>query len=204
MKGLLTALVLLLGVAGDAIAQNVYRWTDPDGRVHYGHAVPPEYRSLGFQRLAPDGRVLETIAAEMTHEELAAEQHRRALQAELQAEQATQAARDRLLLAAYRNEQELMETRGQRLEALLQQRRALETSHRHAVQRFEDLVSRAAEHNRQGETVPEQLQNAIAETQGEVRRLRDGMSEMDGRQTVLNERFEQDLERYRALTRRGN
>lgn len=203
IRALVTLLLMIL-LCGQAFAQHVYRWTDHQGRVHLGHAVPPEYRSLGFERLAADGRVLEVVPPEPTAEERAAARQQRRLQAELQAEQETQAARDRLLLAAYRNEQELIETRDQRLDALMQQRRALETSHRHSVQRFEDLVARAAELNRQSQTVPAQLQDSISETQNEVRRLRDAMSDMDERMVDLRERFELDLERYRNLTQRGD
>ncbi|MGY6554767.1 MAG: DUF4124 domain-containing protein [Wenzhouxiangella sp.] len=202
IRALLT-LLLTMGLFSQVLAQVVYRWTDHDGRVHLGHAVPPEYRSLGFERLAADGRVLEVVPPELTAEERAAERQQRRLQAALQAEQESQAARDRLLLAAYRNEQELIETRDLRLDALMQQRRALETSHRHSVQRFEDLVARAAELNRQSQNVPTHLQNSISETQNEVRRLRDAMSDMDERMTELHKRFEVDLERYRSLTQRG-
>lgn len=198
------ALLLLAGLADLAQAQSVFRWTDHEGRVHYGHAVPPEYRSRGFERLAPDGRVLESVAPEMTPEERAEERRRRALQAELQAEQDTQAARDRLLLAAYRSEQDIVDTRDSRLDALTQQRRALETSHRHAVQRFEDLVARAATLARQSQAVPNTLETSIGETQAEVRRLRAALSDMDQRMAEIEQRFEQDLERYRTLTRRSD
>lgn len=101
----LLTLLLMIALTGQAWAQTVYRWTDHQGRVHLGHAVPPEYRALGFERLAADGRVLEVVPPELTAEERAAARHQRRLQAELQAEQESQAARDRLLLAAYRNEQ---------------------------------------------------------------------------------------------------
>ena len=193
-------LLLMAGLFSQAYAQVVYRWSDHQGRVHFGHAVPPEYRALGFERLASDGRVLEVIPPEPTAEERALERQQRRLQAELQAEQATQAARDRLLLAAYSSEQALITTREQRLLALLQQRRALETSHRQNVQRFEGLVARAAELNRQSEDVPFQLQDSISETQNEVRRLRDALGELDERMDEVRARFDLDLERYRSLT----
>lgn len=199
---LVLSLMLLLVVSTAALAQTVFRWIDQDGQVHYGNSVPPEFRSLGYERLAADGRVLERIAAELTPEERAAEVARRAMQAELQAEQESQAARDRLLLAAYRNEQDIIDTREIRLHAMRQQRQALETSHRHAVSRFEDLVSRAASLDRDSQTVPETLETSITETQAEARRLREAMADMDERMAAVHERFEQDLERYRSLTRR--
>lgn len=204
MNHRMLALLLLLGLASPAWAQSVFRWTDHEGRIHYGHSVPPEYRSLGFERLSPDGRVLEYVAPEMTAEERAAERQRRALQAELQAEQESQATRDRLLLGAYRSEQDIIETRDMRLDAISQQRRALETSHRHAVQRFEDLVARAAELNRQAQPVPNHLEQSITDTQNEMRRLRAAMDDLDGRRDSITERFANDLERFRLLSARAD
>ncbi len=204
MRILIPAFCLLLLISGLAVAApTVFRWTDPDGQVHYGHAVPPELRALGYERLAPDGRVIERIAPEMTPEERAEQAARLAVQAELEAEQATQAARDRLLLMAYRNEQDLVSSRDARLEAMRQQRNALETSHRHAVQRFEDLVARAAAHSRESQSVPQTLQDSVSSTQDEVRRLRTAKAELDERMAAVEEQFDQDLLRYRNLTRRS-
>ncbi len=204
MKAGIVILLIGLLATGQVLAQSVFRWTDDDGQVHYGHAVPPQYRALGYERLAPDGRVLERVAPAMTPDERAEEAARLALQAELQAEQETQAARDRLLLAAYRSEQDLADTRDDRLLAMQHQRRAIETSYNHAVQRFEDLVARAASHRRNSEPVPETIASSIRTTQAEVRRLRDAMAEMDERMEHVHERFDVDLERFRSLTGRND
>ena len=198
---MILAIFLLTAWTSPVLAQTVFRWIDEEGRVHLGHAVPPEYRSLGFERLAPDGRVLETVPPELTPEERAAERERRRLQAQLEAEQASQATRDRLLLAAYRNEQDLIDTRNLRLDAMGQQRRALETSHRLAVQRFEDLVARAAELDRQSQPILPSLQASINESRTEIRRLRRALDDVDARMVEVSERFELELERYRTLTR---
>lgn len=205
MKAFWLPLVLLLTLLTGAVSgQTVYRWTDHEGRVHLGHAVPPEYRALGFERLGPDGRVLQTVPPQLTPEERAAARRQRLLEAELRAEQENQAARDRALLAAYRSEQDILDTRDGRLDAMRQQRRALETSQRHAVQRFEELVARAAELNRQSARVPDSLRDSIAETQNEVRRLRVAMQEMDARMNATSEQFELELQRWRALTQGAN
>lgn len=204
MRSVLAACLIGMLLMGLAAAQSVYRWTDGDGQTHYGHAVPPEYRILGYDRLGPDGRLLERVAPAMTPQQRAEQAARMALQAELQAEQQTQAARDRLLLAAYRSEAELMESRDARITALQHQRNALETSHKHAMQRFEELVSRAAALSRSAHTVPESLESSIRSTQLEIRRLRDAKADLDERMLELSERFAVDLDRYRSLTRRGD
>ncbi|TVS12927.1 MAG: DUF4124 domain-containing protein [Wenzhouxiangella sp.] len=204
MRAGFVILVLGLLLAGDALAQSVFRWTDDEGQVHYGHAVPQQYRALGYERLAPDGRVLERVAPAMTPEERAEESARLALQAELLAEQESQAARDRLLLAAYRSEQDLIDTRDGRILAMQHQRRTIETSYNHAVQRFEDLIARAASFRRNSEPVPETITSSIRSTQAEVRRLRDALAEMDARMESVYEHFDVDLARFRSLTGRSD
>lgn len=192
--------LLLLGFSLSVAAQSVFRWTDEHGQVHYGHSVPAQYRALGYERLAPDGRVLERFEPEMTAEERAEQAARSAEQAEQEAEQTSQAARDRLLLSTYRSEQHLIDTRDARLDAMRQRRVALETSHRHAVQRFEDLIARAAAFSRESQAVPEVLESSVTATQQEVQRLRAAMAELDDRMATTLDQFEQELQHYRSLT----
>lgn len=197
----LALLIVPLLLATAAQAQTVYRWTDDDGLIHYGHAVPPEYRARGYHRLGRDGVVVEHIAPEMTAEERAREAARRAIQTELEAEQQNQAARDRLLLAAYRDEQDLQNNLDGRLSGLRGQQDTLETSLQHSRQRFESLVGRAAALDRRDEPVPESLQDSIEATRSEIRRLNASIAELEQRKAELRTRFEDDLERYRSLTR---
>lgn len=197
----LAMMSLALLLTATAQAQTVYRWTDDDGLIHYGHAVPPEYRARGYDRLGRDGLVVEHIAPEMTPEERAREAARRAMQTELEAEQQNQATRDRLLLAAYRDEEELQDNLDWRLSGLRSQQATLETSLQHSRNRFENLVGQAANLDRRDQPVPESLRSSIDETRNEIRRLNDSIAELDQRKAEIRSRFEEDLERYRLLTR---
>ncbi len=190
-----TAAVLL---AASLQAQTVYRWTDDEGLVHYGHSVPPEHRARGYDRLGRDGSVVERIEPEMSAEERARRTAQLALQAQLEAEQENQAARDRLLLAAYRNEQDLLNNLDWRLENLGNQRSALETSLEHSRRRFENLVSQAATQRRRDEPVSGSVEDSIAETRAEIRRLQQAIDELDERKAETSARFQADLERFRA------
>ncbi len=196
---LLAVGLLVLHLA--AHAQTVYRWTDEDGLVHYGHAVPSEYRARGYDRLAPDGRILERIPPEMTPEERAERAAREAMQARLEIEQESQAARDRLLRAAYRSEEDLRENLDWRIHGLDSQLATLEASLGHSRQRFEDLVGRAAALDRQDEAVPDELNASIEAARDEIRRLNQAIRDIESRKAETRARFEADLERYRALHR---
>ena len=199
MKLHLTVLIAALLLSTGLEAQTVYRWTDSDGQVHYGHSVPLEHRARGYDRLGPDGSVVEHIEPEMTPEERVAHAAQLALQAELEAEQESQAARDRLLLAAYRSEQDLKDSLERRLDNLALQRHAIETSLDHARGRFESLVTQAALLNRRDEPVPESLQDSIDAARAEVRRLQQAIDEIGDRKAETSARFEADLDRWRGL-----
>lgn len=195
-SGLLLAGLLLCCVVH---AQTVYRWTDANGLIHYGHAVPPEHRARGYDRLGPDGTVVERIEPEIAPEERARRIAQRALQAELEAEQQDQAARDRLLLAAYRNEQDLQNNLNWRLENFDNQRTALETSLEHSRGRFESLVAQAASMKRRDQPVSDSLEESINATRAEIRRLQKAIDDLEERRTETSASFHDDLERLRTL-----
>jgi hemerythrin-like domain-containing protein len=66
--------------------------------------------------------------------------------------------------------------------------------------RFESLVGRAAELNRQGRDVPDRLQTDIDETRAELRGLRGDLERLEEREQEARDRFAANLERYRDLT----
>ncbi|MEE4639749.1 MAG: DUF4124 domain-containing protein [Wenzhouxiangella sp.] len=200
MHRLIAFLVCGWLLAEVALAQSVFRWTDEDGHVHYGHAVPAEHRHRGYERLAPDGRVLERVSRAMTDEERAAENERQAELAELEALRASQALIDRRLLASYRSISDIEATRQSRIESLQAQRDALQRSLELSSARFEDMVARASQRNRADEPLSPALEDAISDAQDEIRRLRTAIDEIDRRQLAVEAGFDAEIERFRELT----
>lgn len=200
MQRLITILICGWLLAEVAIAQSVFRWTDEDGHVHYGHAVPAQHRHRGYERLASDGRVLDRVAPALTDEERAAEAERQAEQVELEALRASQALIDRRLLASYRTVADIEATRQTRIESLQAQRDALERSLELSRARFEDMVARAGQRNRADEPLSPALEEAIGTAQAEIRRLRVAIDEIDQRQLAVEAGFDAEIERFRELT----
>ncbi len=190
MTGLMTEL---------ALAQSLFRWTDEDGQVHYGHAVPAEHRHRGYERLAPDGRVIERIDRALTREERAEEARRRAEQAELEELRATQALIDRRLLASYRTVEDIEATRQTRLTSLQSQQNTLERSLQLSRERFEEMVGRAGQQDRAAEPLSPALESAITEAQAEIRRLSEAIEEIEQRKVAVDEGFDAEVERFREL-----
>jgi chromosome segregation ATPase len=193
--------VSLLILAAPAVqAQSVYRWVDDQGETHYGQTVPPEFKDYGYVRLGPDGTVRERIEPALSPEEIKERRRKRRQQAREEAEQRSQEARDRMLLATYSSEEDLREALDMQLAGIQSQRASTRMALDLVENRFESLVGRAAKLNRDGRAVPKQLQTSIEETREELRGLRDDLDRLDEREAAVRDRFSASLERYRELT----
>lgn len=182
------------------MAQSVFRWTDEEGQVHYGHAVPAEHRHRGYERLGPDGRVLERVDRALTEQERAAEARRSAEQAELEELRAGQALIDRRLLASYRSVADIETSRQSRLASLQTQQDTLERSFQLSRERFEEMVGRAGAQNRADQPISPALEEAISDAQAELRRLREAINEVERRKEAVDAGFDAEVERFRELT----
>jgi chromosome segregation ATPase len=195
----LTALLLLLTMSPALLAQTVYRWVDDRGEVHYGHAVPPEHAHRGYDLLRRDGSVRDRVEPALTPEERAQRAARLALEAQTEAERRNQESRDRLLLAAYRSEQDIIDSMELQVQGLNGQRSAIQTSLQRTLDRFATQVGRAAEASREGREVPDTLRSSIEETRDEMNRLRQEMAKIDTVEDELRERYASELDRFREL-----
>lgn len=192
--------LLFVLVAPAAHAQSVYRWVDDDGETHYGQSVPPEFKDYGYVRLGPDGTVRERVEPALSPEEIEERRRQRAEQARQEAAERSQEARDRMLLATYRSEEDLREALDMQLAGIQSQRVSTRMALNIIENRFESLVSRAAELDREGRNVSENLQTRIQETRAELRSLRADLTRLDEREAEARDRFANNLERYRELT----
>lgn len=201
MTRLFLIVTLFTLIAGsDVLAQTVYRWVDDQGEVHYGHAVPPEHAARGYERLGPDGVVRERVEPAMTPEQIAERREYMRRERERASAARDQESRDRLLLATYRSNEDLMASLERRLLSINSQRASIRTAIRLVDHRFENLVSRAAEHTRYADEVPDTLESSVAETRTELIRLRRDLAELDHREERTREEFRADLDRFRELT----
>jgi len=200
MLNRLLFLSLMLLLPDLVSAQDVYRWVDENGEVHHGNMVPPEYRNYGWERIGPNGTVIERIERALTPEERESLRREQRRQNELEAEQQRQEARDRMLLNAYRSEQDLLNEMERQVATLDTQRETIQTSLALASERFESLVRRAAQIVRDGGSVPSELTQSIEEARAEIANLRNNLAGMAEQELEIRDRFTGELERYRQLS----
>ncbi len=201
MKNLLISILLLMVSA--AHAQQVYKWVDENGEVHYSQTLPPERAGDAHDRLTSDGLIAERVDRVKTGDELAAlknEQQRQREEAELQKIQAQQ---DRLFLAAYPTEEEVRRFIENRRKTVMTERAAVESLIEQGRARFAGAVGQAAALERRGDPVPESVVRRITDARDGIRELNDRLAEIDSRLDSLDEELAAELERHRRLTDSG-
>ncbi|MEX0915678.1 MAG: DUF4124 domain-containing protein [Wenzhouxiangellaceae bacterium] len=199
---ILLLIILLLSTALVS-AQNVYKWVDEDGKVHYSQTLPPDRAGNAHDRLTSDGLVAERVDRVKTGDELEALKAAQAQQREAAEMEKIQAQQDRLFLAAYPTEGDVRRSIEARRETIMVERSSVESLIEQTRARFSDAVERAATFERRGDPVPENLVRRISEARAGIRDLNERLSQIEARLTSLDEELAAELDRHRRLSDSG-
>jgi len=163
------ALLAIFVAATPALGDEVFRWVDKDGVVHFGDSPPPQYAEQMFDpRVPPENE-----------EEVAA---------------ARQAQSDKALLQTYRSVAEIESVRDERLESLLYQDRLTRSYLTNLNHQLEDLEMAAAADN--PDTT---LEGKIAETRRKIEIYQAELAKSEAAQGELTAKFAEDIARFRQL-----
>ncbi len=118
IPAILLGLSLLPGAASAAGEKKLYRWTDAEGRVHYGDKIPPQDAKQGKAAINKQGVVTKVVPRELTQSErVAADAAAKAAQDAADAH-ARLVAADRYLVQAYASVADIQAARTERLAAI--------------------------------------------------------------------------------------
>jgi len=189
----------LLAAYGSAEAGRLYRWVDDQGQVRYGDQIPPQYAKQRQDTLNPQGVVIETKAAAKTPEQIAEEQ--RAAEAAAEEEHARQerAQHDRMLVSTFTSEDDLVMTRDGKIAAIEAAIRLAEARVEKAQQRLSDLTRTAADIERGGHPVSEEMRQQITDAREKIDQNGDYIKNRQAEQEDIRRQFELDLARFREL-----
>ncbi len=193
---LIVALMLAPPVLAQKSATRIVCWTDENGRRACGDHVPPKYAPQERQIVNSAGRVVETKAREMTPEEVAAEQERKAREAELKKREEERAAYDRFLLDTYASAGQLERARNDRL-AMLDGRIGL--AHKAVDDGQKDLDGLYKRRQEAGDKVPPKLEKKIKEVEGQLVDNRAALTKLKQERSGVCESFSNDIARYVEL-----
>ena len=196
----LFSLLALFTAAGAGHAgQQVYKWVDKDGNVHYTNMPPPEAAQRERQVLDEYGDVAKVLKAPKTPEEIEAEKLRLA-ELERQKKLAEErAANDNMLLKTYIAVEEMEMARDGRINALEAQIRVVSGTINSLETRLADLARRVGIITNNGKPVPEALQKDIEQTRAELLDNQKFLIAHKEKQDEIREQFAEDIARFKEL-----
>lgn len=183
-------------VASSAMASSMYRFKDENGRMVISNTVPSESSTRGYEILNSQGRVVDVVEPAPTAEEIAAreaEKQRRA-QADKQRQE------DAELLRTFSHPDDAVRAlrrKLQELESLVQLKRGNISV---IESQLEEQQSKAADLERAGREVPENLLTRIDRLRSQIREIEKEISVQNMETQAIRESFEQKIERLEVIT----
>lgn len=163
-KGLLlggVGLSLLLCAASAFAQLKYYRYVNKDGVKVISHTIPPEYAQKGYEVMTHTGQVIEVVAPAPDPEDAQAELEKRAAERALMAEY-------ELLARRYSDVEDIYASRDRRLAHLDATIAILRSNIGNLHGQIDGLMSKAAQSERSGREVSEQILSNIEEIKAEL------------------------------------
>lgn len=190
---LCATLVFLCTVPGISSAQmKYYRYVNKDGVKVISHIIPPEYAQKGYEVITHTGKVIEVVLPAPDPEELKKLEAERAKERELLAEYEGIARR-------YSSIEEIYAARDRRLAHLDANIAILRSNIGNINSQVESLMRKAAEVERSGRDVPQQILRNLEETRQELR----ATEEMMQARQVEHDQIHEEYEKLVDLFKRG-
>lgn len=192
--------LLLCLAAGTVHAQQLYRWVDENGEVHFGDSIPAEYSEIERQVVNEHGITVDVLHAKKTDEELAEE----ARLAEIERDIELQRRADQALLATYLSVDEIIMHRDRRVELFQAQARVTEMYLKNLQGRL-DLLEKEASRYRPYSSDPDapmiepELANDLAATRETIERHQENLRRFRQDEQSIVARFDGDIDRFRQL-----
>ncbi len=201
-KHLPLIIVLLLTFCTTSFAKKkLYRWVDENGKVTYSDQVPPDQIKKKHQEMSSTGVVVEKVDRIQTDEERKAAREELLRQKALEKQAEEDAKRRKNIILAYNNEKEILRLKEERLESLKRNIEQAEKSLVFQNKSREELLSRAADSERNGRKVSKALLSNIKVVEEKIKNQNIFIKNKTAEIIVVTEKFDKDLEIYRKAKR---
>lgn len=179
-----------------------YKWKDAQGNLHYDDALTTEAMQLGYDVVNMQGLTIKHVPRLKTPGELKADEEAAAHQAEQKHVADERAKTDQQILAAYPNEHELASAQQGQLDMIDQSIHSTEVSLQSQEKSLTEMLSHAADLDRNGKPVPATLQSQIDSLRQNVERQKDYITRKQQDKIDAAKKFATELEHYRELQAR--
>lgn len=184
-------------------SQQVYKWVDENGSVHYGDVVPPQYADQDRTLLNSQGVAIGKIPGRRTPEQLAADAAQRAADEQRQRDAVQSRQRDQNLLATYLTVEEIQSLRDRRTDILdgqarvtvayLDQLRAKELQLEEQARHFKPYTATAVG------PIPEHLAEDLVRVATDIATQERNLATKQQELAALKAQFESDIARFKEL-----
>jgi hypothetical protein len=178
-----------LAQAVEAPAKVMYRYKNDQGVTVMDSTIPPQYVDKGYEILSRSGKLIKLVEPPLAGPEADR------LRAERRARE-EQARADVQLRRTYSNVADIEAAKRRNLESLRGNIVILETNISSATKRLESSLSRAAELERSGRAVPEDVLKNIANLEQEIKNLQLQIQQREVEFTTMSEKFDADRQRF--------
>jgi len=185
-----------------------YRWVDANGAVHYSDSIPPDQASRDRTLINKDGVKVGFEQGEITAEERAEIDRRKAVLEEEQRARAEVQRRDRMLLETYLTVADIEDLRDRRLELLESQIKVTEAYLGNLRKRLESLQTEASRFkpystDEKAPNIPENLATEMSRTTSSITNYEQTLARTRSDQQTLRASFDNDIARFKQLKNKG-
>jgi hypothetical protein len=203
MKKLTSVLMAMTVFVAAPVWSEIKCWTNSDGVRECGNTVPPEYSQQSHEILSEQAVVTDKTERAKTDEELAEEARLAELEKQQLREARQKALADQVLLDTFSSEQDLILARDGKIASLDAQIRLTE-SHIEKLQiSLDQLIERAAEAERGGQTPEDDLIDQIDSTRSQIDENHRFIAAKRDEQERVRERFAADISRFNELQKQN-
>lgn len=203
MKRILRTLIAVALIPGTALAENVYRWVDNDGKVNFGRTLPPEYANMPYQILNDAGVVIERVDDPMARQTTKPEEKADEKLAPLFTEDEVRLRTDRLLVLKYQSAEDIQNAMELELAQLDFDARLIEQSQASTMQAMAGQVHSAADRQRAGLPNDAEADQTIESLRNRLRRSENSLAELKNREAKIRVSFGKEVERFHFLENGG-
>lgn len=164
----------------------LYRYENEEGVKVINHAIPPEYTQKGYEILSSTGRLIKVVPPAPSDGEIAEEVAKRQLREQFE-----------ILKRRYGSTEDIEKAKGRRLENINTNISILRGNIGSIQLRIENLMSKAAEMERLGRPVSEDLLKEMADSRAELAVAEANLQARIDEYKAISERFERDLVTFR-------
>jgi hypothetical protein len=184
--------------------KRTYKWIDEKGQIHYDDSIPPEYANRDRNVLNNQGVRIGFEEGEITPEERAEMDRRKAEEEAKAAQQADIAKHDNMLLQTYISVKDIEDLRDRRLELLESQIKVTELYLTNLRKRLVSLQEEATvfkpySTEANAPQIPENLALDLSRTTASINNYEKMLAKTRADQQALSASFDNDIARFRQL-----